>query len=98
MGAEPWLITLIGILGVGWLAAGVAIRSVISGNLIPRRTHEEAIAFRDKQIELLTEDRDAWQEAHELAQRNYDILADKGNAAVELGQTTVEIVRAIQRG
>lgn len=95
MGMEAWLIA---VLGSGWLAAALAVRSIIRGSLIPRKTHEEAIAYRDKQIEMLAEDRDAWQEAHELAQRNYDILADKGNVSVELGQTSVEILRAIQRG
>lgn len=93
MGVEPWLVA---VLGSGWLAAALAVRSIIRGSLIPRKIHEEAIAYRDERIVQLIEDRDAWQEAHELAQRNYDILADKGNTSVELGQTAVDILSALR--
>jgi hypothetical protein len=93
MGSESvsWLA-----LGPGWLFTAIAVIMVLRGRLIPRAMHLEAIAQRDRQTELAIEDRDTWQEAYELSQRNYQLLADKAAASVELGQTTVELIRAVK--
>ena len=52
----PWPAWL-GIAGVGWLLVGLCVRSLIRGDIVPRKTYEDLIdegRIKDKHIEELT--------------------------------------------
>lgn len=73
--------TLIGTLGA---LVGLAVRKIYSGDLVPRRTLEDAQEQRDK-----------WEQASIKAQDNVALLAAQVSDLAEIGKVTESLLRSI---
>ncbi len=72
----------------GLVLAGVWM--ILTGRLVPARTHDRMLADRDTQI-------DAWRSAHTAEMERGHALEAQVSELMELARTTVAVVKALPR-
>jgi Tfp pilus assembly protein PilX len=89
------LATPAGVLGLVALTllglVGFSVRAVLSGRLIPRNVHDEAVARERAETEK-------WHQAWGLSEETRREVADQNRQLLALGETSVTLLRAFTGG